>query len=269
MTQQPKQGQELIKEIETAEAVPPRLWWLGHCGFAIKYYDIIFYLDPLLSNTGPSASPLDPEAVTHADLIICSHAHPGHMDPESLNGILAASPRAKLVLPKSAAAHANAMGISYHRMTTTDSDLRVEFFKNGVYARIYAAPSAHPELNWTPLGGYPFLGYLIRCGEWTLYHAGDGVPYDGLAARLRPFNVTVAMLPVSGRAHGNFTVEEAAQLAAEIQARWLVPMHYQPEPSEDGDIARFINHMLFHYPAQRFKVFQCGEGWQIPPREQE
>ena len=50
-------------------------------------------------------------------------------------------------------------------MTTTDSDLRVEYFKGGLYGRVYSVPSAHPELDWTPLGGYPHLGYLIRFGS--------------------------------------------------------------------------------------------------------
>lgn len=264
MPQPVRRGAALIEEINRAAAVDPWLWWLGHCGFVVKYYDIIFYLDPLLSNQHgrPMASPLSPAEVSHADLILCSHPHPGHLDPDAVAGILAASKRAKLVLPKSAAEHARSIGIEYHRMTTTDSDLRVEYFKHGVYARVYAVPSAHPELSWTPMGGYPCLGYLIRCGGYTFYHAGDGVPYQELAARLKPYNVTVAMLPIGG--NGNFTVEQAAQLAEEIGARWLVPMHYAAV-DEDDAIQRFIDHMLFHRPEQRFKVFECGEGWQIPP----
>jgi hypothetical protein len=48
MTKRAKQGSELIEEIEQTVAVRPHLWWLGHCGFVIKYHDIIFYVDPLL-----------------------------------------------------------------------------------------------------------------------------------------------------------------------------------------------------------------------------
>ncbi|MBV6432873.1 MAG: hypothetical protein IANPNBLG_03020 [Bryobacteraceae bacterium] len=269
MLQPVKQGGSLLAEIDQAEAVRPRLWWLGHCGFVVKYFDIIFYLDPMLSDSPArrAASPLRPEEVRHADLVLCSHAHGGHMDPATLPALLAASTQAKVVLPKSAARHALSIGIGYQRMTTTDSGLRVEYFKRGAYARVYAVPSAHPELDYTPLGGYPYLGYLVRCGEYTFYHAGDTVPYDGLAARLRPYNVSVAMLPIGGRERGNFTIEEASTLAAEIGARWLVPMHYGT--AGDNNIEQFVEYMLFHRPEQRFKVFACGEGWQVPPTDAE
>ena len=41
--------------------------------------------------------------------------------------------------------------------------------------------------------------------------------YPELAAHLRPFNVNVALLPIGGR---QFSVSEAAQLAADIGAKW-------------------------------------------------
>jgi L-ascorbate 6-phosphate lactonase len=263
MIQPVNSGAALIREINEARCPAPRLWWLGQSGFVVKYSDIIFYLDPFLSPVEGrlTASPLDPRLVNHADLILCSHRHTTHLDPGAIPYMLAASPRARLVLPKSIAGRANAFGVDYRRMTTTDADLRIEYFKNGEYGRVYAAPSAHESLDWTPIGGYPYLGYLVRFGPYTLYHAGDCVPYEGLSDRLRPYRVTVAMLPISGRAGGNFEIAEAAQLAEEIQAQWLVPMHYDMFAADTVDIDRFIGHMLGHRPSQRFKVFQCGEGW--------
>ena len=95
------------------------------------------------------------------------------------------------------------------------------------------------------------------------------MPYPGLADRLRPYSVTVALLPISGRKAdsmpGNFEIAEAAQLAEEIGARWLVPMHYGMFKSKTGDVNRFIDHLLGQRPAQRFKVFECGEMWMVPP----
>lgn len=257
-------GSALSEEIELAHSWTPRLWWLGHSGFAVKYHAMIFYFDPCLSPMEGRIvpPPLDPGTIRHADLVLASHTHPHHMDGSALNTILAASPKAKLVLPKSTAHHANSLGIGFHRMTTTDADLRVEYFKSGDYARVYAVPASHPDLTWTPLGGYPRLGYLLRCGGTTIYHAGDGVPYENMVARLRPYNVTVAMLPISG--DDCFTIAQAAQLAEDIEARWLVPMHYGTFPHASGDVSSFVSHMLFSRPAQRFKVFEVGEGWTVP-----
>jgi L-ascorbate metabolism protein UlaG (beta-lactamase superfamily) len=258
-------GSALLADIEETGCPTPTLWWLGHCGFVLKYKEAILYLDPLLSDHRDrvTRAPLRPSQVSHAGLVLCTHAHPGHLDPGTIREILEASRRAKLVIPKSIAGQAHELGISYHRMVTTNSDLRVEYLDD----RIYAVPSAHEQLDWTALGGYPYLGYLVRFGEYTIYHAGDCVPYDGLVQRLRPYNVTVALLPINGRAPGrraNFDIHEAAQLAEDIGARWLAPMHYDMFPGSTADINHFIEHMLGRRPAQRFKVFQCGERWTVP-----
>lgn len=261
-----KRGAALMEEIESENGESLSLWWLGQSGFAVKHRGIVFYVDPCLSNpkghTRTLAAPLEGEQVTNADMILCTHADDAHMDPGTLPAMLKASPRAKVVLPKSAAGHANAMGVPYDRMTTTDSDLRVEYFKGGLYGRVYAVPSAHPGLDWTPLGGYPHLGYLIRFGGQTIYHAGDCRLYDGIADRLRPYNVTAALLPING--NGNFEIAEAAQLAEDIHARWLVPMHYGTFAEDAADVNRFVDHLLGFHPAVGFKVLEAGERWAIP-----
>ena len=253
-------GRELLDEIESADCPAPRLWWLGHSGFALKYRQAIVYVDPLLGGRENRlvAPPISGQDVRHAGLILCTHAHAGHLDPGTVPAMLAESRRAKVVMPMSAAAHAHELGIEYQRMVTTNADLRVEFLDD----RIYAVPSAHRQLDWTPTGGYPYLGYLVRFGPYTIYHAGDGAPYEQLAARLMPYNVTVALLPIGGE--GNFTITEAAHLAGQIGAEWLVPMHYDMFPGCAVEVDRFIEHLLGQHPAQRFKVFQCGEGWSIP-----
>jgi L-ascorbate 6-phosphate lactonase len=261
-----KHGLDLLKEVEATAGNTPVLWWLGQSGFIIKFQGIVFYVDPCLSQlpgrTRLLESPLSAEQVINADLILCTHKHEAHMDPGALPAILKASSRARVVLPKSAADHAHAIGVPYDRMTTTDSDLRVEYFKGTLYGRVYSVPSAHPELDWTPQGGYPHLGYLIRFGEFTIYHAGDCRPYEGIADRLRPYNVTAALLPISG--NSSFEIAEAAQLAEDIGARWLVPMHYGTFVEQKGDVNRFIDHMLGFRPSIGFKVFQAGERWIIP-----
>jgi L-ascorbate 6-phosphate lactonase len=259
-----KRGAELVEEIRQTITATPTLWWLGHAGFVIRFASITFYIDPCLSDlpgrTRRIAAPLSPDQIANADLLLTTHAHAGHLDPVAAKTILDTSKSARLVLPKSAADLAYAAGIPYARMTTTDSGLRIEYFKENLYGRVYAVPSAHPELDWTPAGGYPYLGYLIRFGRWTIYHAGDCRAYPELASHLKPFNVSVAILPIGGK---NFTPSEAAQLTSEIGASWLVPMHYGTF-EEDGRESEFVTHMLGHHPEIRFRVFQCGEKWTVP-----
>jgi len=263
MQQPAKSGRDLIEEIDRTLSVTPALWWLGHAGFVVRFANITFYIDPCLSDpqgrTRRVAAPLAASDIRNADMIFATHGHPGHLDAPSIVPILEACRSAKLALPKSAADPANAAGIPYNRMTTTDSGLRIEYFKDNLYGRVYAVPSAHPRLDWTAAGGYPYLGYLIRFGRWTIYHAGDCVMYPELAAHLRPFNVNVALLPIGP---GNLSVSEAAQLASDIGAAWVLPMHYGTF-DEDRE-SEFVTHMLGHRPAQKFKVLQCGEKWAVP-----
>ncbi len=196
-------------------------------------------------------------------MILCTHAHPTHMDPATLPAMLKASPRAQVVLPKSTAEHACSIGIpmrshDHHRFRSARGVFQ-ERACTGVFTRFLPRI---PDLNWTPLGGYPHLGYLIRFGAWTIYHAGDCQWYDGIVDRLRPYNVTVALLPIEDA--GNFDIAQAAQLAEDIRARWLIPMHYGAFIDGAVIVNRFVDHMLGFRPSVGFKVFECGERWIIP-----
>ena len=258
MLQPLNSGRALLEEVHTTITATPTLWWLGQCGFIVRFATITFYIDPCLSAGADRrvAPPLDPAEIRNADLVLATNA--AHLDTATVAPILANSKTAKLVLPKSTAEQAHAARIEYSRMTTTDADLRVEYFKDNLYGRIYAVPSA---LEWSAPGGFPQLGYLIRFGRWTVYHAGRCASYPGLADRLRPFNVNVALLPIG---ECGFSIAGAAQLAADIGAGWIVPMNYGTFGKDQGEENDFIAHMLGQRPEQRFKVFQCGEKWTVP-----
>jgi L-ascorbate metabolism protein UlaG (beta-lactamase superfamily) len=285
MMQPVQSGQALLDEIDRDPACSPTLWWLGHCGFVLKYGQAVLYIDPYLSDSQATrysrsglsharvmSAPLHPASIKHADLLLCTHAHNSHLDPATAPRLLEASSQARIVLPKSAAGRANSMGIDYLRMITVDAGEPVEFLKDENAIRIDPVPSAHESLDWTPSGGHPYLGYVIRAGAHRIYHAGDCVLYPGLVDRLSPFNVTLALLPISGHhddspAPGCFTPHEAAILGEAIGARWIAPMHYGMFSDNDGSAERFIDHMLGHRPGQPFKIFRCGERWAIPDEE--
>jgi L-ascorbate 6-phosphate lactonase len=260
------QGRELLLEMQSEPALTPALWWLGHSGFALKFRGIVFYIDPCLGDVRGRErivrAPLRPEQVVNADLVLCTHGHRGHMDPATLPGVLAASPRCRVVLPRGAAGLAFSAGVPYERMTSTDADLRVEYVSEGTRAVVYSIPSAHPDLEGSAENGYPYLGYVVRFDGFTIYHAGDCRPYDGLVEKLRPYRASVALLPIGGP--GNMGPAEAAQLAEDIGARWVAPMHYGAFAGDEADAGRFIDHMLGQRPALPFKVFAVGEKWTVP-----
>jgi len=280
-----KRGLPLLKEIEETQASSPVVWWLGHCGFVVKHGAVIVYIDPYLSNSQEArysksdqphprlmAAPLHPAMIRHASLVLATHAHQAHLDPGTVPAILESSPRARLVLPRSAAGRAHMMGVDYLRMTTMDAGQRLEFAgPGGEMVRVDAIASAHEALDWTEQGGYPYLGYVIRMDDWAIYHAGDCAPCEGLAEQLKPYGIDLALLPINGRdpargMPGNFTIQEAAALAEEAGVACMAPMHYGMFAVNDVDPERFVDHMLGHRPGVRFKVFECGEGWALPEK---
>jgi L-ascorbate metabolism protein UlaG (beta-lactamase superfamily) len=97
------QGRSLLTEIEESDCSSPTLWWLGHSGFVLKYHHAIIYVDPLLSDCRVERLmelPFRGGEVRHAGLILCTHAHPRHLDPHTVPAMLSSSRKAKLVFPK-------------------------------------------------------------------------------------------------------------------------------------------------------------------------
>ena len=85
-------------------------------------------------------------------------------------------------------------------------------------------------------GQVRFLGYVVDLGGVRAYHAGDTIPYQGQVEALRPLRPHLALLPINGRDFfretqrdlvGNINPREAAQLANDIGAEVLVPIHWE------------------------------------------
>ena len=93
------------------------------------------------------------------------------------------------------------------------------------------------------------MGFVFDSGGLSIYHAGDTIPYDGLAGRLRELSVDVALLPINGRDArrealdivGNLDADEAAALAVEAGVDVVVPMYYDMFPANLGDPAALVS----------------------------
>src|SRR5204863_482567 len=64
---------------------------------------------------------------------------------------------------------------------------------------ITAIPAAHETVERDEWGSLRFVGYVVRCGKWTIYHSGDTVLYDGMVERLSDWRIDVALLPINSR----------------------------------------------------------------------
>jgi L-ascorbate metabolism protein UlaG (beta-lactamase superfamily) len=218
------------------------LWWLGQSGFLLAWAGRRALLDPYLSDSltrkyegtdrphvRMTARVVDPARLEGVDVVAASHGHTDHLDPDTLRAVLAASPGSALVVPE---AHrpltAERSGRPPKRIVGMDDGTRAEI--RGV--TVTALPAAHEAIERDGNGRMLHLGYVIGLGPWRVYHAGDTLRYEGMAERLRPHAVDLALLPINGRdpargVAGNLDGPEAARLAHDAGADLAVPCHYE------------------------------------------
>jgi L-ascorbate metabolism protein UlaG (beta-lactamase superfamily) len=261
---------DLLLDIGAADARDGhvRLWWLGQSGFLVQFDGAHLLLDPYLSDslTTKYASTdkphvrmtervIDPARLDFIDVVTSSHNHTDHLDAETLGPLRRANPGMAIVVAETNREFvADRLQIDPAVPVGLAIGAQVEV---GPF-RIEAVPAAHEALD------PQYVGFFVRCGTWTLYHAGDTVRFEGMADLLRPNAVDVALLPINGRAPerrvaGNLSAGEAAGLARDIGARVAIPCHYEMFAFNTADPATFVE--ACRAVDQRATVLRCGEQW--------
>lgn len=230
-----------------AAELPPRvlgLAWLGQAGFLLRYEKLRIMVDPYLSDylavkyAGQEfphqrlmPPPLAAEAVRGLDWVFCTHRHSDHMDPGSLGVLAENNPHCRFAVPRAEREAAVRAGVPEPRMELLNEG---ESLVCGGDVRVTALASAHESFKQNERGEHHFLGYLFRFGAQTVYHGGDGVAYEGLAAKLRAAGASLALLPVNGRSAylasrgvpGNMDFDEACTLCLDAGIPRLIPHHF-------------------------------------------
>ncbi|MGB8913529.1 MAG: MBL fold metallo-hydrolase [Candidatus Sulfotelmatobacter sp.] len=249
-----------------------RLWWLGQSGFLLQWQGIHVLLDPYLSDSltrkySQTDKPhvrmtelvIDPAELSFVDIATSSHNHTDHLDAETLGPVLASNSSLKLVIPEANRAFvADRLKIGAAAPIGLDDGTSIEL--SGI--RFSGLASAHETIERDENGRVKALGYVLEFGEWSLYHSGDTLRYDGVAEKLRPFAVEVALLPINGRSPerrvpGNLSGPEAAQLAHDIAAKLVIPCHYEMFEFNTAPPATFAD--ACRRLGQPFRILRCGE----------
>ena len=248
------------------------LWWLGQSGFLVACRGACLLFDPYLSDsltkkyaatdkphTRMTARVVDPARLDFIDVVTSTHTHSDHLDADTLRPLLAASPTARLVLPRAnVEIAAQRLGADQRNRFAPIAD--GERITLGPFT-IEVAPAAHEKL------APEFAGFVVSAGPHRIYHSGDTVLYPGMEDRLRPFQITLALLPINGRAperrvSGNLDGPEAARLAHALGARWVVPCHYEMFAFNTASPETFVAEC--RRLGQRHAVLRAGERWEFP-----
>jgi L-ascorbate metabolism protein UlaG (beta-lactamase superfamily) len=272
------QGHELIAELERSVPAPGCLnvWWLGQSGFLIKSRRGLLAIDLYLSDhltkkyeatdrphQRMTRAPLQGGDLKAVDLVLASHKHSDHLDPETLPDLLSSS-NAILVIPEAIREHALALGLPETRLVGLDAGDRIE--KAGFSIR--AVPSAHESLDTDSHGRHLYLGFVIEAEGLRLYHSGDSLAYAGLAEHLGPEPLDVLFLPINGRepargVPGNMTAAEAVDLASQIAPRFVVAHHYDMFTFNTVPIADFAEEARRLTSGVVPRILSCGECWEV------
>jgi L-ascorbate metabolism protein UlaG (beta-lactamase superfamily) len=251
------------------------IWWLGQSGFIVKGGQGTVVFDPYLSDslthkyqhtTTPhvrmTERAIDPQYLQGIDIVTSSHNHTDHLDRETLCPLIAANPEIVMVIPDvNRSFVARRLGCDPPWLVGLKAGTSHEV--RGI--RFDAVPAQHHE---TGLPTDDCLGYVVTFATMRVYHSGDTLRYPQMATWLRPFQVDLAILPINGRraerrVAGNLWGAEAAQLARDIQARLVVPCHYDMFAFNTETPDAFV--AACERLQQPYKVLQCGERWALEP----
>ncbi len=274
-----RQGVELIEEIE--RTIPPpgslSIWWLGQSGILIKSRSGLLAIDVYLSehltrkyeatdrpHVRMTRSPIRGCDLRGIDLILASHRHSDHLDPDTLPDLMSASPGAALALPESIREYAIGLGLPADRLIGLDAGQTLE--RAGF--RIRAIPSAHEGLDTDEAGRHLYLGYVIESEGLRLYHSGDSLAYDELPGWLGAGRYDVLFLPINGRdpargVPGNMSASEAVDLAARVGPRFIVPHHYDMFTFNTIPVDAFASEARRLPEGVAARILRCGERWEI------
>lgn len=162
-------------------------------------------------------APVPAATVGPVDAVLVSHAHRDHLDLPSLRAL-----RPPLIVaPRGAADVLRAARVAAVREVAPGDRLEL----GGIPVLVTEAVHDGRRDPWTRVPGTP-VGYVLELPQ-RVYFPGDTAIFDAMAA-LRPLDL--ALLPIWGwgpaLGPGHMDPEEAAEAAALLAPRVVVPIHW-------------------------------------------
>ena len=205
-----------------------RVTYVGHATVALELSGTELLTDPLLRGRFIHAirhAPSVPsEAKDGVDGVLISHLHPDHLDFPSLRSI---DKRTEFLVPAGGGRLLRRRGFENVREVNPGDIARIG------NVEIAVTPAIHDGRR-IPLGReVKAVGYDLRGAAHRVYFAGDTDLFAGMAELAEAAgsgNVDVALLPIAGWGpkvgSGHLNAQRAAEAAAMIQPRCVVPIHW-------------------------------------------
>ena len=269
-----KKNEDLVAEMDSLLKDENHfyLWWLGQSGFLLQWNGKRVLIDPYLSDsltkkylttdkphTRMSELVVKPELLKNISVVTSSHNHTDHLDAETLMPILKNNPQIKFIIPE-----ANREFVAERVKCEKDFPIGLNDKKSVTINDFifHGIPAKHNKIERDENDNCKYMGYVIEFGKYKIYHSGDTLWFDEMVDLLKPFSVDAALLPINGnkperKVAGNLDCKEAAELGKAINAKNVIPCHYDTFTFNTADVNDFVKEA--RKIDQPYKVLKGGE----------
>ena len=193
--------------------------WMGQAGLLIDTGNIKIMVDPYLSDSVARINPKNWRRVPvdeaffreEPDMIVITHNHLDHLDPETLSRLLDTQKTVTLLASYDAWQEARKFGGNHNY---------VMFNRGTVWTQdglIFTAVKAeHSDLT--------AIGFVLDDGVQKIYITGDTLYNKGIFGDL-PEDIDAVFLPINGVGN-NMNIADAKRFARKTGAKKAVPIHW-------------------------------------------
>jgi L-ascorbate 6-phosphate lactonase len=239
-----------------------RLWWLGQAGFAFKTHaGRMVYVDPYLSDAVErlhgfkrlSPAPLAPEEA-RADVVVISHEHTDHLDPDTLPHMRRNNPACRFAAPAGCSDGLKQAGIgARNRIKLVPG--KAHDLGGGIVA--HAVSADHGDFSRTA------TSLLLDFDGIHVLYTGDTSWRPELLKPLVRRGVDL-LLPCINGVFGNMNHLDAAMLTRQAAPRVAIPCHFWTFAEQGGgDPGGFIHACGSLAPKVRAMLLRPGEGFTL------
>lgn len=195
-----------------------KMTWLGQAGLLLKIEGLTILADPYLSDSVKKINPQNARRIpvdktffnVCPDLLLLTHNHLDHTDPETLTHFLSQG-QVTVLASQNAWEEARKFGGNHNYVLLN----RHSQWSQGKVT-ITAVKAAHSD---------PYaVGFLIQGENKTLYLTGDTLYHTEIFNDL-PEEIDWIFLPINGVGN-NMNLQDAARFAAQCGAKGAVPLHF-------------------------------------------